>query len=296
MPELPEVEVVRRGAQHWFVGRTIGEVSVSNSRAIRRHEPGEADFVGQLQGVTIVGTGRRGKYFWFNLDSGDVLVVHLGMSGQLRVQQADDVVNPHLRVRIRFSDERDELWFIDQRTFGGMFVDEVSRPESIPRRLSHIAPDPLSAEFDQAAVVRRMRAKESPVKAVLLDQTVVSGVGNIYADESLWRAKLHWQRTASSLSAARLRDLLNHSREVMTEALNAGGTSFDSLYVNVNGSSGYFSRHLAAYGRVGEPCNRCGALLVREQFANRSSYRCPRCQRRERNSAKPSVRSRDGAR
>ena len=282
MPELPEVEVVRRGAQHWFVDRMITHVSVTNSRAIRRHEPGEADFVGQLQGTTITGTGRRGKYFWFILDSGDVLVVHLGMSGQLRVQQMGDLVNPHLRVRVSFADQRDELWFIDQRTFGGMFIDELSEGESIPRSLSHIAADPLSAEFDQASVVRRMRSKVSPVKAVLLDQTVVSGIGNIYADESLWRARLHWQRPASSVPVGRLRELLDHSREVMTEALAVGGTSFDSLYVNVNGSSGYFSRQLAAYGRMGEPCRRCGTLLVREQFANRSSYRCPRCQRRER--------------
>lgn len=280
MPELPEVEVVRRGAQHWFSGRTIAEVSVSNSRAIRRHLPGEADFVGQLVSSTITGTGRRGKYFWLTLDSGDVLVVHLGMSGQLRVQDCEDPPSPHLRVRMRFTDDRDELWFVDQRTFGGMFIDEVAEAGAIPESLSHIAADPLSEEFDQRAAVRRMRTKNSPVKAVLLDQSVVSGIGNIYADESLWRARLHWQRPASSVPAHRLRELLGHSQQVMTEALAAGGTSFDSLYVNVNGSSGYFSRSLAAYGRVGQACPRCGTPIVRERFGNRSSYRCPHCQRR----------------
>lgn len=279
MPELPEVEVVRRGAEHWFSGRTIAAVSVGNERAIRRHEPGESDFVGQLIGTTITGTARRGKYFWFTLDSGSVLVVHLGMSGQLRVHQASDSINTHLRVRIAFDDQRDELWFIDQRTFGGMFVDEVLEPSGVPQRLAHIAVDPLAEDFDAAATVRRMRTRNSPVKAVILDQSVVSGIGNIYADESLWRARLHWQRLASDIPATRLRELLDHSRDVMTEALAVGGTSFDSLYVNVNGSSGYFSRSLAAYGREGEPCPRCGTPLVREQFANRSSFRCPRCQR-----------------
>lgn len=280
MPELPEVEVVRRGADHWFTGRRIAAVEVSNPRAIRRHVPGEADFIGQLSGATVTGTKRRGKYFWFTLDSGDVLVVHLGMSGQLLVQQPTDDTNRHLRVRVTFDDARDELWFVDQRTFGGMFLDEVADEEAIPTTLAHIAPDPLSAEFDRRATVRRMRRKQSPVKAVLLDQSVVSGIGNIYADESLWRARLHWQRPAASISPARLREVLDHSREVMVEALAAGGTSFDSLYVNVNGSSGYFSRSLAAYGREGQPCRRCGSLMLREQFANRSSFRCPRCQRR----------------
>ena len=280
MPELPEVEIVRRGAHHWFAGRRIRSVTVSNPRAIRRHEQGEADFIGQLVGATITGTQRRGKYFWFTLDSGDVLVVHLGMSGQVLVQQAADEPNKHLRVRLTFDDDVDELWFVDQRTFGGMFIDEAADEHSLPVSLTHIAPDPLSAEFDLRNTVRRMRAKQSPVKAVLLDQSVVSGIGNIYADESLWRARLHWQRPAASVTPARLREVLDHSREVMTEALAAGGTSFDSLYVNVNGSSGYFSRRLAAYGREGEPCLRCGSPLVREQFANRSSFRCPRCQRR----------------
>lgn len=280
MPELPEVEIVRRGAEQWFSGRRIADITVSNPRAIRRHVPGESDFTGRLAGQTISGTGRRGKYFWFTLDSHDVLVVHLGMSGQLRVHQGDDPSNAHLRVRVRFADARDELWFIDQRTFGGMFIDEVADAMAIPNTLRHIAADPLADDFDQRATVRRMRSKHSPVKAVLLDQTVVSGVGNIYADESLWRARLHWERSAASVPTARLGELLDHSRDVMTEALAAGGTSFDSLYVNVNGSSGYFSRSLAAYGRAGEPCLRCGTALVREQFANRSSYRCPHCQRR----------------
>ncbi len=279
MPELPEVEVVRRGADRWFVGRRISDVSVAHSRSTRRHEAGEQDFAGQLVGSVITGSNRRGKYLWFSLDSGAVLVVHLGMSGQILVHQPADVANPHLRIRIRFSDGRDELWFVDQRTFGGMFVDEAASPDVGPDSLAHIAIDPLASEFDLPGTARRMRTRNSPVKAVLLDQTVVSGIGNIYADESLWRARLHWQRPACGVPVPRLRELLEHSRDVMTEALAVGGTSFDSLYVNVDGSSGFFSRSLAAYGREGKPCRRCGTPLLREQFANRSSFRCPHCQR-----------------
>lgn len=280
MPELPEVEVVRRGADRWFVGRRIRQVSVYNARAIRRHEPGESDFVAQLIGSTITGAHRRGKYMWFSLDSAAVVVVHLGMSGQVLVHQPTDEPNPHLRIRFTFSDARNELWFVDQRTFGGMFIDEARSPSIGPDSLSHIAADPLAAEFDIRQTVRKIRSKNSPVKAVILDQTVVSGIGNIYADEALWRARLHWQRPASGVPAVRLNELLEHARDVMTEALAQGGTSFDSLYVNVNGSSGYFTRSLAAYGREREPCLRCGTPLVREPFANRSSFRCPRCQRR----------------
>lgn len=282
MPELPEVEVVRRGAARWFVGRRIDQVTVYNARAIRRHEPGESDFVGQLAGSTIAGAHRRGKYMWFSLDSGAVAVVHLGMSGQVLVHQPTDEPHAHLRIRFRFTDARDELWFVDQRTFGGMFIDEAQSPLVGPESLAHIAPDPLSPEFELRKTVRKIRARNSPIKAVILDQTVVSGIGNIYADEALWRARLHWQRPASGVPAARIAELLEHARDVMTAALAQGGTSFDSLYVNVNGSSGYFSRSLAAYGREGEPCLRCGTALVREQFANRSSFRCPRCQRRAR--------------
>lgn len=279
MPELPEVEVVRRGADRWFVGRRIAFVDVRHSRSVRRHEPGESDFVGQLVGQRLTGVYRRGKYLWFGLSDGSVLIAHLGMSGQILVHQPHDAPNPHLRIQIRFDDDRDELWFVDQRTFGGMFLDEASDSSAVPPALKHIAADPLSDGFDTARVAREIRTRNSPVKAVLLDQTVVSGIGNIYADEALWRARLHWQRPASGVPLARLREVLDHSRDVMTEALTAGGTSFDSLYVNVNGSSGYFSRSLAAYGREGQPCLRCGTQMVREQFANRSSFRCPRCQR-----------------
>ncbi len=303
MPELPEVEIVRRGAHDWFVGRTIRSVEVLNPRATRRHVPGGADFIDRLRGTTIVATHRQGKYFWFELDSAELLVVHLGMSGQVRVGQPGDAPElappKHLRIRISFDDGRDDLLFIDQRTFGAMFLDTVADAPAdepsdssrrsglasrgsdvaLPSQLAHIAPDPLSPQFDQATVVDQIRRRNSPIKAVILDQSVVSGIGNIYADEALWRTRLHWGRLASSLSLRKVNELLDHARDVMTQALAVGGTSFDSLYVNVNGSSGYFSRELAAYGREGKPCRRCGAPITRDHFANRSSFRCPRCQR-----------------
>ncbi|MGV1035805.1 MAG: bifunctional DNA-formamidopyrimidine glycosylase/DNA-(apurinic or apyrimidinic site) lyase [Candidatus Nanopelagicales bacterium] len=285
MPELPEVEVVRRGVDEWTTARRIQMVSVHHPRAVRRHPAGPDDFIGRLTGTSVCGTGRRGKYMWLGLDSGDMLVVHLGMSGQLRIVAPGDSADPHLRVRMGFADGRDELHFVDQRTFGGLFLDDPVGPDRLPSQIAHIARDPFDPLFDPGAVTRRIRASSSPIKALLLDQTVVAGVGNIYADEALWRSKINWERPGKSLPSARVKQLLADASAVMTEALEVGGTSFDALYVNVNGTSGYFSRSLAAYGQAGMPCQRCGTAIIREKFANRSSFRCPRCQRRSRQPA-----------
>ena len=199
------------------------------------------------------------------------------------------------------------LLFVDQRIFGGMFlsplvpdvpaavaVNEVAQGEVapgevperflVPEAVKHIARDPLDEFFDPAAVRRKFLCTSSGIKKVLLDQSVISGVGNIYADEALWRARLHYAKPARTLSAAQTRDLLEAVTRVLRESLAAGGTSFDALYVNVLGESGYFERSLNAYGRAGEPCHRCAeagrtSLIVREPFQNRSSYRCPHCQR-----------------
>jgi formamidopyrimidine-DNA glycosylase len=211
---------------------------------------------------------------------------HLGMSGQLLVQPPDVPDEVHLRVRLRFTDSGPELRFVDQRTFGGLAVvdlvdggDAVDGRDAVPAPVRHIARDPLDAAFDEAAVVRRIRSRSSQIKRVLLDQTVMSGVGNIYADEALWRAGIHGGRPADRIPPARIRDLLGHVRQVMVEALDQGGTSFDALYVNVDRASGYFDRSLNAYGQEGEPCRRCGAVIQRIPFMNRSSYFCPQCQR-----------------
>jgi formamidopyrimidine-DNA glycosylase len=283
VPELPEVEVVRRGLDQFVVGRTIGAVEVLHLRAVRRHLAGPADFAGLLAGAAITGARRRGKYLWLPLSSGSALLGHLGMSGQMLVRPATAPDEMHLRVRFTFTDGGPELRFVDQRTFGGLSVSVVVDADGVPSEIVHIAPDPLSPEFDDDAFVTAVRRRRTGIKRALLDQTLISGVGNIYADEALWHARLHYARPTASLTRPVLLELLTAVREVMAAALAAGGTSFDALYVDVNGDSGYFERGLAVYGRAGEPCLRCGTRIRRDPFMNRSSYMCPRCQRRPRN-------------
>jgi formamidopyrimidine-DNA glycosylase len=280
VPELPEVETVRAGLQRWVAGRTIDEVEVRHPRSVRRHAAGGADFAVALASRTITGVRRRGKYLWLPLDDLDAIVGHLGMSGQLVLAEPDQPDGPHLRVRFTFTDGGTQLRFIDQRTFGGLSVSVGGA--QLPAEIAHIARDPFDPLFDAAGFIDALRAKRTGLKRALLDQTLISGVGNIYADEALWRGRLHGERPASGLSRPAARTLLGHINDVLGEAVAAGGTSFDSLYVNVNGESGYFDRSLNAYGREGLPCNRCGAPIRREAFMNRSSYSCPRCQPRPR--------------
>jgi formamidopyrimidine-DNA glycosylase len=279
LPELPEVETVRRGLERGVVGRRLAEVEVRHPRAVRRHEPGADDFAALLAGRRIDAALRRGKYLWLPLDSGDALVGHLGMSGQLLLVDPALPDGPHLRIRFRFEDEDAgglQLRFVDQRTFGGLAV--AAGGAALPTTLEHIALDPLDAQFDDDSFVAAVRRRKTGIKRALLDQTVVSGIGNIYADEALWRARLHWARPTDTLPRPDVRRLLGDVRDVLNDAVAAGGTSFDALYVNVNGQSGWFDRSLDAYGRENEPCARCGTPIVRERFMNRSSYRCPRCQ------------------
>jgi formamidopyrimidine-DNA glycosylase len=280
VPELPEVEVIRQGLAGFVVGRQISAVTVHHPRAVRRHLSGAEDFAALLVDRTVTDVRRRGKYLWLPLDSKDALVAHLGMSGQLIV--ADPAASPerHLRVRISFQDSGLELRFIDQRTFGGMFL-SVGGAE-LPPEIAHIALDPLDPDFDDLELWRALRRRRTGLKRALLDQSLISGVGNIYADEALWRARLHYARPTESLTRAESQRVLDGVREVMTEALNAGGTSFDRLYVDVNGDSGYFDQSLAVYGRAGQPCPRCGTPIRRDAFMNRSAYTCPRCQPRPR--------------
>ncbi len=281
MPELPEVEVVRRGLAIHVEGRTIADVELRGHRVARRHLAGPGDLADRIAGRRVAAVRRRGKYLWWDLQDDLGLLLHLGMSGQLLVEQPGAPYETHLHARFRFTDGGAELRFVDQRTFGGLAISELG-PDGIPRAIAHIAPDPLEPAFDRDAVVRRIRTSHSGIKRVLLNQSVVSGIGNIYADEALWRAGVHGERAASALSRPRVAALLDHATDVMREALDQGGTSFDALYVNVNGASGYFDRSLAAYGQAGRPCRRCGTPIRREQFMNRSSYSCPRCQTRPR--------------
>jgi formamidopyrimidine-DNA glycosylase len=283
VPELPEVEVVRRGLDEWVAGRAIDRVDVYHDRAVRRHLMGAGDLAARLRGQTLVAAMRRGKYLWFPLSDGQhALVAHLGMSGQLLVQPADHADELHLRVRIQFRDHGRELRFVDQRTFGGLALEELVRDEyavAVPASIAHIARDPFDEHFEVEDFIRDLRHRRTGIKRALLDQSLISGVGNIYADESLWRARLHYAKATDSMTRQQTLTLLNHVRDVMREALDQGGTSFDSLYVDVNGRSGYFGRGLNVYGRRDEACPRCGSLITRDAFMNRSSFRCPRCQR-----------------
>jgi formamidopyrimidine-DNA glycosylase len=283
VPELPEVETVRVGLEHWVVGRTISDVTVSGARTLRRYPPGPEDFRARLIGRRVLAAHRRGKFLWLPLDDGAHVIAHLGMSGQLLAMDPATTTGPHLRAAFRFSDGGRELWFVDQRTFGGLWIDDGGdTTDGVPGALAHVAPDPFEPAFDPDAFAAALRRRRTGVKRALLDQSLVSGVGNIYADEALWRAKLHYARATDGLRRPDIDRLLGAVRTVMGEAIRAGGTSFDTLYVAVNGESGWFDRSLEVYGREGEPCSRCGTPIVRQQFTNRSSYLCPRCQPRPR--------------
>ncbi|MEN3585994.1 bifunctional DNA-formamidopyrimidine glycosylase/DNA-(apurinic or apyrimidinic site) lyase [Streptomyces sp. ZYX-F-203] len=279
MPELPEVEVVRRGLHRWVAGRTIDTVEVFHPRAVRRHPGGPEDFALRTTGRRLGPPGRRGKYLWLPLEeTGQAVLAHLGMSGQLLVRPDGAPDERHLRARFRFADDLGtELRFVDQRTFGGLSLHDTGG-DGLPEAVGHIARDPLDPRFDAEAFQRTLRGKRTTVKRALLDQSLISGVGNIYADEALWRARLHHDRPTTTLGRDRSLALVDHARDVMSDALAEGGTSFDSLYVNVNGESGYFDRSLDAYGREGAPCRRCDTPIRRVAWMNRSSHFCPRCQ------------------
>ncbi len=277
MPELPEVEVVRKGLEAHVVGRPIVSVEVLHPRPVRRHAAGPADFEARLTGRRFTAAHRRGKYLWLSLDNGDALLGHLGMSGQMLVQPPGVPDERNLRVRFHLAGSPEvELRFVDQRMFGGLAISDGGAV--VPPEIAHIARDPLDAEFDDDAFVARVRRSQSGIKRILLNQSVVSGVGNIYADEGLWLARVHGERVGAKLRRADVQRVLAGCREVMLAALGQGGTSFDALYVNINGQSGYFDRSLEVYGREAEPCSRCGTPIRRISFMNRSSYFCPVCQ------------------
>ncbi|MET4099790.1 formamidopyrimidine-DNA glycosylase [Agrococcus sp. UYP10] len=294
MPELPEVEVVRAGLAPAVTGARIEGVEVLDVRSLSRHTGGPEDFEATLVGRTLGVPARRGKFLWVPLDGEigergpEALLAHLGMSGQMLVREPGAAADRHTRIRLLLDQPGlhpsghgpVEVRFADQRLFGGLAV----RPtvDGVPDQAAHIALDPIDPAFDASAVARRLRMRRQGVKAALLDQTLVSGIGNIYADEALWRSRLHYATPGERITQARALALLADVRDVLDLALAEGGTSFDAQYVNVNGQAGYFAHSLNAYGRGGLPCPRCGSTMVREPWANRSSTRCPRCQRRPR--------------
>jgi len=298
VPELPEVETVRAGLANHVIGATVKDIEVLDQRSLKRNFSGAKGFVEELRNKKLEGVVRRGKFLWLPISSSRALVCHLGMSGQVLVRSdgyQEDKLN---RITLRLekpNGEEIEMRFVDQRLFGGMQIDDLvptkdhapagffpeGSPDSqIPISVAHIARDLLDPNFDRQSVVSKMRRKNSGIKRVLLDQNLLSGIGNIYADESLWCSKIHYDKPASSIATRKLVELIDQASEVLREAVERGGTSFDQQYKNVNGESGYFSQELNAYSRAGLPCARCGTSIKREAWANRSSYFCPKCQRR----------------
>lgn len=291
MPELPEVETVRAGLEGGISGATIQSVEIHDIRSIKRHLGTPADFVKQLEGATIQSVVRRGKFLWLPISEELCLIGHLGMSGQMLLREPGAGADKLNRVTMTF-DRPVEFRFVDQRIFGSLAVDTLvptsdggagglgSPITKIASQAAHIARDPLDPLFDQDKVLAAFGKKHSGIKRVLLDQGVLSGIGNIYADEALWRTKLHYDTPASALSKAKGRELLANVREILAAAVEAGGTSFDEQYKNVNGESGYFEVSLNAYGMTGRPCPRCGTAIKRENWMNRGSHFCPKCQKR----------------
>lgn len=292
MPELPEVEVVRRGVEQWAAGRLVTGVQVHDPRSLRRFAEGPSAFVSQLAGAVLGAPERRGKYLWIPLElqggnaAGVALLIHLGMSGQVLMENDDAPAEKHLKITLSLGARQDspaQLRFVDQRIFGGMQLSPLvagAAGRVVPEAAAHIAPDPLEPVVTEEWLFTALRRRRTGLKRALLDQTLISGVGNIYADEALWRATLHYDRRTDTITRVQAARLLEALREVMAAALAAGGTSFDALYVNVNGASGYFDRSLEVYGQAGRQCSRCGGVIRREKFMNRSSYWCPGCQRR----------------
>ncbi|WP_152348204.1 bifunctional DNA-formamidopyrimidine glycosylase/DNA-(apurinic or apyrimidinic site) lyase [Brevibacterium sp. CFH 10365] len=294
MPELPEVESVRRGVDEWTAGTTITGAEVSDPRILgttsqRRIDPSAVDgFVSAVQDARILGAERRGKFMWLSLaeqaglSAGPELgiLLHLGMSGQLRIHSPGEEVHRHTRAVLHLDSDR-ELRFVDQRIFGHIGVQPLVHGYGrlVPASAVHIAADPLESAFDLGAVVGELARKRTAIKSALLDQTLISGIGNIYADEALFRAGVHPLAVPARTRKSRLAAVLESATKVMSDALAVGGTSFDALYVNVNGESGYFDRALLVYGRGGQECVRCGTEIAKITVGGRGTHYCPNCQR-----------------
>jgi formamidopyrimidine-DNA glycosylase len=281
MPELPEAETVRKGLALTVLNSAIEEIEVFDQRCLKKHPGGAEDFLSIIRGRSFKAAVRRGKFIWLPLDiEGFAMVMHLGMSGQALIRTKDFAPENQVRLHMNL-DNGLQFRFSDQRLFGSLMIDQLQpveghsagfSPESdnqheIPSSVAHIARDPLDQEFNLEGVKKKITNRSAGIKHVLLDQQLVSGIGNIYADESLWRARL------------KLTELFGHVREVLAEACEQGGTSFDQQYKNINGQSGYFSQNLNSYGQTGKPCNRCGKPISRQSWENRGSHFCPVCQR-----------------
>jgi len=283
MPELPEVEVVRKGLAKHVKNRKISNAKVRNNRALRNFKFSTKTFEKTVAGFTINSVERRGKFLWMTLkNSSQAISAHLGMSGQMLMVKKNEKPSTHARVTFDFSDTKRSLHFIDQRTFGWVNLEELVEAKDkrlVPQSVLHISPDLFEETFDLDKTISNIKKRKTGIKQALLNQEIVAGIGNIYADEALWLAKTHWADVCENLSEKKINEILISAKEVMAKALEKGGTSFDDLYIDVNGESGYFENELNAYGREGERCYRCDLEMVREAFSNnRSSTICPNCQ------------------
>lgn len=314
MPELPEVETVRAGLAPALTNATVTAIDVLDARSFKRHVGGVEDFIATMVGAKILAVVRRGKFLWMPLElpAGRnpghelAMVGHLGMSGQMLLRTpgfAEDKLTRVVIHAISDDGEKVEMRFIDQRLFGSLAIDNLVETSDglpggfsnglgvspdgestwwrnlIPASAAHIMRDPLDEDFDEKFVIAKFKKKNSGIKRVLLDQQTLSGIGNIYADEALWRSQLHYDQPAASLTGPKAKELLQHVREILAKAVTEGGTSFDEQYKNVNGESGYFAVSLNAYGMTGMPCKRCGTQIKRETWMNRGSHFCPKCQK-----------------
>ena len=317
MPELPEVETVRAGLAPALTNATVTAIDVLDARSFKRHIGGVEDFKATMIGSKILAVVRRGKFLWMPLElapgtsaaKGDhqlAMVGHLGMSGQMLLRTPGFTEDKLTRVIIHAvseSGEKVEMRFIDQRLFGSLAIDDLVPTKDgqpggfsnglgvdstgkstwwrnlIPASAAHITRDPLDEDFNEKFVLEKFKKKNSGIKRVLLDQQTLSGIGNIYADEALWRSQLHYDQPADGISKSKLEGLLDDVKEILAAAVLQGGTSFDEQYKNVNGQSGYFAVSLNAYGMTDSPCNRCGTPIKRESWMNRGSHFCPKCQR-----------------
>jgi formamidopyrimidine-DNA glycosylase len=275
MPELPEVETVRRGLAHLLTGFTFGSAQDLHPRVLK---PASLAPLASVIGGRIMSINRRGKFLWFELDRDFALVAHLGMSGQFLLTQKNRPKPDHIRAHFVLSRgfNKREVVFNDPRTFGWLSVEQLTN--GIPQSALHIAVDPFDVLFDRTAVIAHMKLRKAEIKSVLLNQEIMSGVGNIYADESLWRARIHPETPARDLSIPKIGALVDAATTVLAEAIEASGNTFDALHVNVNGKTGYFKMSLAAYGQENQPCPRCGREIRRVAFTSRSSHFCPKCQ------------------
>ena len=271
MPELPEVETVRRGLESRVVGRKILDVEVGRERSVRR--VGKDAVINGLRGTTMVNAMRRGKYLLCDLNSGDRVMIHLRMSGRVLIERAGSDRPAHTHVVLNLAPRdgvREEMWFVDPRHEGDVL------PE-----LSRLGPDPIADHFDGEILGERLRGRRGAIKSLLLNQHVVCGVGNIYADEILHRCGLRWNRTADSLSKRKITQLADTIGEVLTKAISSGGSTLvDTQYVDIDGNVGSFQDNHRVYGRHGQMCLTCGKTSIRRvMVAGRSTCFCPRCQK-----------------